>query len=372
MQGRFSCSTITLMQHRLLRFHALVFLRRHLWTEEFLALLLAVFVVVAPVSASTRFQDRSLLMYDTDPGVTTTYKVSLRYMTPAAVGSVDMLFCIDPIPYMPCVTPPGLDVSHATLGDQTGETGFSIDPSTHTANHILLTRIPTVPTTPDVSSYTFTNVVNPTDLSPSFSIRLRSHDTTNATGTQIDFGSIKGQITNGITLETQVPPMLIFCLAQQVDLGCGGTNDTYYTDMGELSDQATLTARSQMAVGTNATAGFAVTVSGDPPAAGTNVIDAPTAPTESKQGSNQFGINLVANNDPVVGDDPEGTFANAIPAVDYSVPNRYKYVPGDVVAYSPNVSLMKKFTVSYILNSNKNLRPGVYSTTITFMASGRF
>ena len=33
---------------------------------------------------------------------------------------------------------------------------------------------------------------------------------------------------------------------------------------------------------------------------------------------------------------------------------------------------MKKFTVSYILNASPDLRAGVYSTTVTFIASGRF
>jgi hypothetical protein len=106
--------------------------------------------------------------------------------------------------------------------------------------------------------------------------------------------------------------------------------------------------------------------------AGTSEIDSPTTPTESVEGTNQFGINLVANNSPTVGDNPVGTWANAVTAPDYSIPNHYKYVSGDVVAYSPNVSLMKKFTVSYIVNSNENLRAGVYTTTITYIASGRF
>ncbi|RYE15684.1 MAG: hypothetical protein EOP51_26645 [Sphingobacteriales bacterium] len=127
-----------------------------------------------------------------------------------------------------------------------------------------------------------------------------------------------------------------------------------------------------MAVGTNASGGFAITANGTPMSAGMNVIDSPTSPTESVQGTNQFGLNLVANDAPIVGSNPEGEWANAIPSPDYSLPNRYKYVSGDVVAYSPNVSLMKKFTVSYIVNSSKNLKAGVYSTTITYIASGRF
>lgn len=305
------------------------------------------------------------------PGATTSYTVSMKYMTPGAVGSVDMLFCIDPIPYMPCVTPPGLDVSGAVLSSQTGEAGFSI--STQSTNHIVLSRPASVILASGAqSSYKFDNVKNPTDTNQSFSIRLRSHASTNATGPQIDFGSVKGQVTNGIMLETQVPPMLNFCLAEQVAEDCSSTNDNYYTDMGQLTPSTTLTAQSQMAVGTNATAGFAIVANGTPLAAGTNVIDSPTSPTESTPGTNQFGINLVANSNPTVGNDPEGMWTNAVPTSDYGQPDKYKYVPGDLVAYSPNVSLMKKFTVSYIVNSSPSLRAGVYTTTITFVASGRF
>ncbi len=303
------------------------------------------------------------------PGATTSYTLSFRYTTPQPVGSVDMLFCNDPIPYHPCVTPAGLDVSGAILSHQNGETGFSI--LNKTTNHIVLTRIPgMISNSP--SSYTFDNIINPTDTSQAFSIRLRTHGTTDATGSQIDFGSVRGQVTTGIKLETQVPPMLVFCVAQQVEDNCAGTNDNYYTDMGELSSKETLTAQSQMAVGTNASGGFAITANGIPMSAGTSVIDSPTTPVESKKGTNQFGINLVANNAPAVGEDPEGVWANAVASPDYGVPNHYKFVPGDVVAYSPNVSLMKKFTVSYIVNSNENLRAGVYTTTITYIASGRF
>lgn len=310
-------------------------------------------------------------MNSVEPGATTSYKVSLGFMTPASVGSIDMLFCNSPIPYDPCVTPTGLNVSNVVLANQTGETGFSI--SVQSENHIVLSRAPQmVVGNGEMASYTFNNVINPSDTSQPFSIRLRSHASTDATGPQIDFGSVRGAVGNGVTIETQVPPMLIFCVSRKVEENCVNTDETYYTDMGTLSDKTTLTAQSQMAVGTNASGGFAITVSGNPLTAGTNVIDAPSVPTKSEPGVNQFGINLVANDELNVGQNPEGTWANAVPTPDYSEANKYKYVPGDVIAYSPNVSLMKKFTVSYIVNSSPNLRAGVYTTTINFIASGRF
>lgn len=334
-------------------------------------MLLVLFVFVVPAGATTRFEHRSLFMHNTEPGVTTSYTVSLDYMTLEPVGSLDMLFCVSPIPYDPCVTPDGLDVSDAVLSDQAGETGFSI--SQISENHIVLSRSSVMIAGPgSKSSYTFDNIVNPTNQAKSFSIRLKSHSSTDATGPLIDFGSVKGQVGRGIVIETQVPPMLIFCAAEQVEENCTATNDTFFTDMGDLSQDGTLTAQSQMAVGTNATAGFAITVNGDPLTAGTNVIDGIESPSDSIKGRNQFGINLVANDELGIGHDPEGTWTNAVPAADYSQPNKYKYVEGDVVAYSPNVSLMKKFTVSYIVNVSPNLRAGVYTTTINFIASGRF
>lgn len=358
------------MHHPLVRFHRFAFIKwRHVWSEEFLALLLVLFVFVMPASASTRLENRSLFMTSNVPGKTTSYTVSFRYMTPVPIDSVDMLFCVSPIPYEPCVTPPGLDVSNAVLSAQTGETGYSI--LTKTSNHIVLSRSSvTIPSTQ--SSYTFENIKNPTDTSQAFSIRLKTLGSSDGTGAQVDFGSVRGQVEPGIYIETQVPPQLIFCLSREVELGCSESDDTYYTDMGQLDPDETLVAKSQMAVGTNATAGFAVTAVGTSLTAGTNVIDNLSSPTASKVGVNQFGINLVQNTAPAIGSNPEGTFTNATPTPDYSIPDKYKYVSGDVVASSPNVSLMKKFTVSYIVNSSSDLHAGVYSTTITYIASGRF
>jgi hypothetical protein len=357
------------MDHALKRLHLHAATWHHVWAEVILSILIVIFILIAPASATMRFQDRSLYMSSSVPGATASYTISFRYMSPEMIGSVDLLFCNDPIPHHACVTPAGLDVSQAVLTEQSGETGYSI--ATKTTNHIVLSRPPDAITSAS-SSYTFDNIKNPTDTSQAFSIRLRSHTSLDASGSQVDFGSIRGQVTDGIVIETQVPPMLIFCVAQEVEQNCTSTNETYYADLGQLDAGSTLTTQSQMAIGTNASSGFAITANGSTMSAGTNIIDASPRPTQSKVGFNQFGINLVENTLPRVGKDPEGPWTEANPAAEYSMPDYYKYVPGDVVASSPNVSLMRKFTVSYIVNSNQNLPPGVYSTTLNYIASGRF
>lgn len=357
------------MRHWFTHWHARTLPWHYFSFEALVVALLVVVMIASPAAAAMRLQDRSLYMQSTEAGATTFYRVSFRYMSPDPVGSVELLFCIDPIPYHPCVIPPGLDVANAELREQAGEIGFSI--SHRSTNRLILSRAPIAPSSPS-SAYTLNNIVNPNQTDQAFSIRMKTHVSTNATGPQIDFGSVRGQATRSIEIATQVPPMLIFCLAEQVADNCLRTNEINYADMGLLSPTDTLIAQSQMAIGTNASGGFAITAHGAPMSAGTNVIDSPTRPTASQPGQNQFGINLVANTTPLVGNDPEGEWANAVVSNDYAQANRYKFASGDIVAYSPNVSLMKKFTVSYVVNSSSDLRAGVYTTTINYVASGRF
>ena len=357
------------MHHKLVRAHSHFFAWHYTWYEHVLVIVALVFIFTMPASAAMRLQERSLYVVDNEPGATTSYTVSFRYMSPQPIGSVEMLFCVDPIPYHECVTPPGLDVANVNLTTQTGEVGYTL--LSKTTNKLVLSRAASI-SAPGVSSYTFTNVKNPSTSEQSFSIRLKTFVSSNGTGPQIDFGSVKGQVQPGIEIITQVPPMLIFCAAEEVTENCTSTNDNFYTDMGTLNPSSTLVAQSQMAVGTNASGGFAITANGTPLSAGTNTIDPLAVPTQSTPGVNQFGINLVENSSPTIGKNPEGEWANAVASLDYSTPDLYKFAPGDVIAYSPNVSLMKKFTVSYIINSSPNLRAGVYSTTVTYIASGRF
>lgn len=334
-----------------------------------MAIAMIIILPGTPVAAAKRLQERSLYINSSAAGAETFYRISFRYMSPDPIGSVEMLFCMDPIPYHPCVVPKGMDVSKASLADQSGETGFSV--SQQSQNRLVLSRTALPPTNPK-SAYTFDGIINPTTTNSAFAVRLKTLSSTDASGPLRDFGSVRGQITPAVEIVTQVPPMLIFCLAQTVKENCVGTDDIYYANLGQLSPNTTLTAQSQMAVGTNASGGFVITANGTTMSAGTNVIDSLPQPTASLPGRNQFGINLVANNTPAIGKDPEGEWANAVTSDEYGQPDKYKFESGDIVAYSPNVSLMKKFTVSYIVNSSPDLYPGVYTTTINYIASGRF
>lgn len=341
------------------------------WAEVALSLFFSIIIFSPLVSAGdvVRFQNRSVLVNKSEPGVVATYTFNLQYTTQTSIGSFDMLFCNDPIPNDPCYAPDGIDVSKAVLTSQTGETGYTI--SSRSANHLILTRNPSVAGT-ELSTYVFTGILNPTDLTRAYSVRLSDYASTDAVGPVIDLGSVIAVVDNPIFIYTQVPPLLIFCLGQQVTDTCDNVNGGNYSDMGDLNPQNTVTAESQMAVATNASQGYTITVNGTTLAAGSHVINAIGSPGVSVPGTNQFGMNLVANTTPIVGSNTDGNYSNGVAAPAYAQPNMYTFHDGDIVAAAPNVSLGQRYTVSYVVNSSASLPAGVYSTTLTYICSGRF
>jgi hypothetical protein len=349
-------------------------LPHHIVAIEVTMLLIMAFVTASqPAYAANviRLQDRSMLVVNPGPGVATDLIISFTYTTPEPIGSVEILFCLSPIPDDPCTKPAGLDASNVVLSSQTGETGYTIQ--TRTANRIVLTRSPAA-TSGLPSTYRFSNFINPTSNQRSYGARLSTHLSTNASDPPpyVNLGSVLQQTTNGVDLATQVPPILIFCLGAEVTADCEETDGGWYSDMGTLDPTQTLKAKSQMAAATNATDGFSITANGTTMQAGTSVIKALNAPQVSRPGAAQFGLNLRENTNPDIGADPDGSWNNGTPTPDYNIPDQFTYRDGDVVASSPAVNLQRRFTVSYIVNSPANLRPGVYSTTITFICSGRF
>ena len=337
-----------------------------------MVLTLIVFVVffTGQASAVVRFTNRSLYINSAVPGATTSYTVSFQYTTPTSIGSLKLQACLDPIPYDPCVPPTGINLSNADLASQVGETGYSI--SSASSNQLILSRTPSVVVPDTQSTYVFNNIVNPTDTSQSFSIRLSDYASTDASGSIVDLGSILSEITNSITIQSQVPPMLIFCTGQQVSADCTTTTGNNYQNLGNLDPSQTLTTESQMAAGTNASSGYVITVNGNPMESGNYVINPLATPTASKPGTNQFGINLVANTNPTVGSDPEYFDTGSAVANNYDQPNLYTYNDGDAVAGAPHVSLISRYTISYIVNSSTDLHPGIYSTTLTYICTGKF
>lgn len=140
------------------------------------------------------------------------------------------------------------------------------------------------------------------------------------------------------------------------------TVGTTNVDLGELTSTTTKTANATFNVKTYLAQGYVVTNASDPPKNGSYTMKTLTIPTASAVGTEQFGINLVANTSPVTfganpTQEPDSTFGFGQATADYSSPNQYKYAKGDVVAQSSLSTSYTNYTVSYLFNIS-NVTPG--------------
>jgi hypothetical protein len=133
-------------------------------------------------------------------------------------------------------------------------------------------------------------------------------------------------------------------------------------DLGTLTPTSTKTANATFSVKAYLSHGYSVVNASDPPKNNSYTMNALALPTASNQGSEQFGINLASNNDPVVFGadpvhDPDTSFSFGQVSADYSAANLYKYIKGDVIAFSTGSSSATTYTVSYLFNIS-NVTPG--------------
>jgi hypothetical protein len=105
--------------------------------------------------------------------------------------------------------------------------------------------------------------------------------------------------------------------------------------------------------------------------AGNEIIPAVPGADVSRPGVSQFGLNLTANNSPGIGEAVSGP-GTATVSPSYGTPDRFKFVPGDQLVSAPSVSDYRKFTVSYIININKDQPPGLYASTMTYVCLANF
>jgi len=144
-------------------------------------------------------------------------------------------------------------------------------------------------------------------------------------------------------------------------------------DLGTLSSAVARTASHTMLVDTNAAHGYSVVVSGATLAKGTDTIDA-IGGTEaaSNAGSEQFGINLVANTSPSVGANPSGTAPIGSVASHYGVANKFAFQTGDEIALAASLVNQTVFTVSYIANISSTSVSGAYTTSLTYAITANY
>lgn len=301
------------------------------------------------------------------------YQLQFTYATSGTIGSVLIQFCQEgPLPDTPCTGPAGFDASAALLATQTGVIGFSTYAPGTTSNQITLTRAPGAVTGggSSASAYTFINMENPS-VEGALYVRISTHPSSDASDPSTDFGGLVLSINARPNVRAEVPQFLQFCVGESVTgLDCNTATEAF-TDLGTLSSTITSAAQSQLIVGTNADNGYSTWAIGGTMTSGNNTIAAMNSGGPSAEGTAQFGLNLAANTDPIIGQNPTGPGAGS-PSPLYANPNVFRYNSGDVLATSLVPDNYRKYTVSYIVNVPQNQPGGVYSTTLTYITLANF
>jgi hypothetical protein len=126
--------------------------------------------------------------------------------------------------------------------------------------------------------------------------------------------------------------------------------------------------------------GYNVILAGSPPSTSlgsSNYTLAPmTSAAASSPGTEQFGINLVANSTPPVGaavqQVPDSTFGFGTPSAGYNTGGQFKFHDGDTIASSTKASGESLYTLSVIANISNATAAGTYSGTIGLIAVATF
>jgi hypothetical protein len=297
------------------------------------------------------------------------YELSMGYATSGPVGSVLVEFCSEgPLVGEPCSQPPGFDASAVALTAQTGATGFTVF-SGSTANQIILTRPPAAVSAGTSATYTLSGIQNPSNDGTLYA-RVLTFASSDASGPYTDSGGLALAISPAPTIQAQVPPFLLFCLGESITaFDCSSATEPF-SDVGTLGPLVTGAAQTQIVVATNGAGGYTMWVLGGTMTSGNNTIPA-MAGGLSQKGVSQFGINLMANTAPIVGQDVVGPGVATI-SPGYDTQNQFRYQSGDSLVTAPTPADFNKFTVSYIVNVASGQPGGVYATTLTYIALANF
>jgi hypothetical protein len=145
----------------------------------------------------------------------------------------------------------------------------------------------------------------------------------------------------------------------------------------DFSPSIASTATSQFQVLDYTSYGYVVQLLGNPPTSTSghmlNTMGT-TAPEPSQVGTEQFGINLVANTSPIsYGANPDhGQFGFGGASSNYGTPNNFRYVNGETIVVGPKSSGTTIYTISYLVNVNTLTPGGQYTSNQTLICTGTY
>lgn len=145
------------------------------------------------------------------------------------------------------------------------------------------------------------------------------------------------------------------------------------SNLGVVTTQTTATKTSIVRVRNYLSSGYIVQVVGSPPSYSGHTLAAPSSPTTSVAGQEQFGLNVVANSSPNVGTNPvqvpSSQISFGVVAANYNQANHFMYQSEDTIARSDSASGQTDYTISMIINISNGTPAGRYNSDFSVIVT---
>lgn len=138
------------------------------------------------------------------------------------------------------------------------------------------------------------------------------------------------------------------------------------SNLGELTTERPGRKTMNIKIRNYETGGFMLQIVGTPPKYQDHTLPALATPTASRPGTEQFGINVVANTTPSMGNNPVlqpgGGDGASLLLEGYGTPNVFKYVNGQTIAQTKTNTGGADLTISMIVNISNSTPAGHYAS----------
>lgn len=340
---------------------------------------------VTPFSVqAAQLEDRQLTLESSAANATTGHNFSFTIATTDNVAEIQFEYCANnPFPGETCTAPSGLDVSAVTLDSQSGHggTNFTIDDTNTTTNKIVIDRTAESISSGTTITFDFSNAVNPDSSNTEYFTRLYTYSDDGTT--LVDDGGLAFSTAETIDVTARVEENLIFCVFE-TGQSCGTPGNTT-VDLGVLTTSTDRTSGHRAIVATNALHGFTIQYAGTTltHSNGTDTISAIGATgTASNPGSEQFGLRIGLDNTPSnpstldpdysnsdCGDGTEACYAFVDGA---TVEDGGDSTTNNTLASATGPVDQNNFDLTFLGNVNATTPTGIYSTTVTYVATATF
>ncbi len=374
---------------QILRDHYLTLGKKFAAKAGIVAMALTMFASGPAFAAAGVLGTRSASLNNSKGGatnVTATFKVTPG--TAATIKGVKFSLCTSPLLSVTCTSPAGASLASTTAGAQLQNAGAITNaygtPTFTSTTDVCFTNATgnAFNGTTDTFTFPLQVITLPTAINSTFYFREQTWSSADCTTTAVDFGGFAESTSQQLAVTASVQEDLVFCVGVTITTACTtvGSGAVPLTP-NVMSSGAISTATAKMSASTNATSGFIIQYLGSTftdTTADSIALAATGGSAVTAPGTEQFGFNLVANsagNFGSVGANFTGGSGNITIASGYNTNNTIAYSTSQAtsqVASASGPTVMTNFTMSYGANVSAVTKPGSYTATQTFIATGTF